>query len=78
MKQTPDVKTETNGSALLEKKEKKIKKSQSADSNSSKETRKDRKISRKRVCTKSVKEFHFYLNLYSYFSMNDVKILHQN
>jgi len=50
MKQNPDVKTETNGSTLLEKKDKKIKKSQSADSNTSKEIRKDRKISRKRVC----------------------------
>lgn len=52
MKHIPDVKTETNGSTLVEKKDKKIKKSQSADSNSSKETRKDRKISRKRVCLK--------------------------
>lgn len=50
MKHNSDVKTETNGSPITEKKEKKVKKSQSADSTSSKETRKDRKISRKRVC----------------------------
>ncbi|XP_003246335.1 THO complex subunit 2 isoform X1 [Acyrthosiphon pisum] len=48
MKHNPDVKSETNGSTLIEKKDKKIKKSQSADSTSLKETRKDRKLSRKR------------------------------
>jgi len=50
MKHNPDVKSETIGSTLIEKKDKKIKKSQSADSTSLKETRKDRKLSRKRVC----------------------------
>jgi len=50
MKHNPDIKSETNGSALIEKKDKKIKKSQSTDSTSLKEIRKDRKLSRKRVC----------------------------
>jgi len=50
MKHNSDIKSETNGSALIEKKDKKIKKSQSTDSASLKETRKDRKLSRKRVC----------------------------
>jgi len=50
MKHNPDVKSETNGSTLIEKKEKKIKKSQSTDSTSLKEPRKERKLSRKRVC----------------------------
>lgn len=49
MKHNSDVKTETNGSTLLDKKDKKVKKTQSADSTTSKEIRKDRKISRKRV-----------------------------
>lgn len=52
MKHNSDVKNETNGSTtLVEKKDKKLKKSQSADSTSTKEIRKDRKISRKRVCS---------------------------
>lgn len=51
MKNNFDVKTETNGSTMVEKKDKKVKKSQLADSPSLKETRKDRKLSRKRVCT---------------------------
>lgn len=58
MKHNFDVKSETNGSALVEKKDKKVKKSQSADSVTSKEkviTRKDRKLSRKRVCIVIVK-----------------------
>lgn len=50
LKNNFDVKSETNGSTLVEKKDKKVKKTQSADSVSSKETRKDRKLSRKRVC----------------------------
>jgi len=50
MKHNPDVKSETNGSTLIEKKDKKIKKSQSTDSKSLKEPRKDQKPSRKRVC----------------------------
>jgi len=50
LKHNSDVKTETNGATLVDKKDKKIKKSQPADSTSSKETRKDRKINRKRVC----------------------------
>lgn len=49
MKHNSDVKSETNGSTLGEKKDKKVKKSQTTDSTSLKETRKDRKISRKRV-----------------------------
>lgn len=61
MKHNSDVKTESNGSLLTEKKDKKVKKSQSADSTSSKETRKDRKISRKRVCIiLNEKKKHFW------------------
>lgn len=57
MKHNSDVKNETNGSTtLVEKKDKKLKKSQSADSTSSKEIRKDRKISRKRVCSFLIKK----------------------
>ncbi|XP_050521720.1 THO complex subunit 2 isoform X2 [Daktulosphaira vitifoliae] len=48
-KYNSDMKSETNGSSLTEKKEKKLKKSQSSDSSVSKETRKERKISRKRI-----------------------------
>ncbi|XP_050443418.1 THO complex subunit 2 isoform X2 [Adelges cooleyi] len=49
VKYNSEVKTETNGSTLAEKKDKKLKKSQSSDSASSKEARKERKISRKRT-----------------------------
>jgi len=49
MKHNSDIKSETNGSALIEKKDKKIKKSQSTDLTLLNKTRIHRKLSRKRV-----------------------------
>ncbi|KAF0768593.1 THO complex subunit 2 isoform X3 [Aphis craccivora] len=48
IKHNPDIKSETNGSALIEKKDKKIKKSQYTDSTLLNETLIYRKLSRKR------------------------------
>lgn len=61
VKHNSEVKTDTNGSTPVEKKDKKVKKSQSTDSASSKETRKDRKISRKRVCFRFKKKKKKYI-----------------